>query len=88
MGKAGRLIEQLRQNVRNVRFEDLCRLARLYGFRERGRRGSHRVYVREGVAEILNFQEFKGRAKPYQVRQLLQVIERYGLKPQGEEDGE
>jgi hypothetical protein len=87
VGTAEKLLERIRQNVLDVRFADLCRLARLHGFRERGRKGSHRVYVKDGVAEMLNFQEVKGRAKPYQVRQLLQVIERYGLEPKrGVED--
>ena len=45
----------------------------------RGCKGSHRVYVREGVKEILNFQNVKGKAKPYQVRQFLKVIENYNL---------
>jgi predicted RNase H-like HicB family nuclease len=32
-----------------------------------------------GVKEILNFQNVKGKAKPYQVKQFLKVIERYNL---------
>jgi len=40
---------------------------------------SHRVFVREGIREILNFQEVKGKAKPYQVRQFIKIIEKYNL---------
>jgi hypothetical protein len=46
----------------------------------KGGKGSHRVYGRSGIAEILNFQEVKGKAKPYQVRQFLRIIEKYRLE--------
>jgi predicted RNA binding protein YcfA (HicA-like mRNA interferase family) len=73
------MLEELRKNPKDVRFERLCTIAEAFGFRLRGGRGSHRVYVREGVREILNFQSMKGKAKPYQVRQFIKIIERYGL---------
>jgi hypothetical protein len=38
-----------------------------------------RIYVRDGVSEMLNFQNVKGKAKPYQVKQLLKVVEKYKL---------
>jgi len=31
------------------------------------------------VRELLNLQDVRGEAKPYQVRQLLRLIERYNL---------
>ena len=50
---------------RNVRFEDLRGLLLALGFEERIR-GSHHIYTREGVAEILNLQPRDGgMAKPY-----------------------
>ena len=42
-------------------------------------KGSHIICVRDGVREILNFQNVKGKAKPYQVKQLLNVVEIYKL---------
>lgn len=71
--------ENLKHNPKNVRFEDLCRVAEAFDFLFRGGEGSHRIYVRQGVMEILNFQNVGGKAKPYQVRQLLKVIEDYNL---------
>jgi hypothetical protein len=73
------MLEELRTNPKDVRFERLCTIAEAFGFRLRGGRGSHRVYVRGGVREILNFQSMQGKAKPYQVRQFIKIIERYGL---------
>jgi predicted RNA binding protein YcfA (HicA-like mRNA interferase family) len=66
----------LKRNPKNVRFEDLCRTAEAFGFELKGGRGSHCVYTRDGIREVLNFQNVSGRAKPYQqVRQLLKTIE-------------
>lgn len=36
-------------------------------------------YMQKGIIEILHFQNVKGKAKPYQVKQLLKVIEKYKL---------
>ena len=74
-----RAYENMKHNPKNVRFDDLCRTAEAFGFLFRGGKGSHRVYVRQGVMEILNFQNVGGKTKPYQVRQLLKVIESYNL---------
>ncbi len=73
------IYEELKRNPKNVRFEVVCRAAELLGFRFRGGKGSHRIYVRDGVREMLNFQCVKGKAKPYQVKQFLRVVENYKL---------
>jgi len=70
---------ELKERATNVRFEELCRAAELFGFKFKGGKGSHRVFVREGVKELLNFQDVKGKAKPYQVRQFIKLIEKYSL---------
>ena len=51
----------------------------MFGFRHKGGKGSHRIYVKEGVREMLNFQNVKGKAKPHQVKQFLKVVDRYKL---------
>jgi hypothetical protein len=77
--KREEIYQKLKENPKNVRFEELCRAAELFGFELRGGKGSHRIFVKEGVREMLNFQEVKGKAKPYQVRQFIKIIERYNL---------
>ena len=62
----------------NIPFEGMCRLLRHLGFEERIR-GSHHIFTRDGVEEILNLQTKGGWAKPYQVKQVRQVILRYRL---------
>ena len=70
----------LRGNLANVDFNDLIRLTTALGFREVRGRGSHRVFVREGVSELVNVQSEDGDAKIYQVRQIANLIRRYNLK--------
>jgi len=84
--KKHRLFEELKKNPKNVRFERLCKIAEAFGFRFRGGKGSHRIYVREGVEELLNFQNVGGKAKPYQVRQLIKVIEKYVILEEDRKD--
>jgi hypothetical protein len=62
----------------NVAFSDLRGLLLYLGFEERTR-GSHHLFRRAGVEEKLNLQRDDGKAKPYQVRQVRQVILKYRL---------
>jgi hypothetical protein len=61
----------------NIGFDDLCGLLRHLGFDERIK-GSHHVFTREGVLEITNLQPRGSKAKPYQVRQVREMIVRNG----------
>jgi hypothetical protein len=63
----------------NIDFDGLRSLLRGLGFQERIR-GSHHIFTKERVDEILNLQpKSAGKAKPYQVKQVRQVILKYGL---------
>ena len=62
----------------NIRFEELRALMRYLGFDERVR-GSHHLFDREGIVEIVNLQSRGGQAKPYQVRQMRRLILKYRL---------
>jgi hypothetical protein len=55
------------------------------GFDERVR-GGHHIFSREGVVEILNLQALKGKAKPYQVKQVRGILIAYGLAGESESD--
>jgi len=79
MGKRIALYAELKKSKNNLRFERLCLIAESFGFRFRGGKGSHRIYVKKGIKEMLNFQNVGGKAKPYQVNQLLKVIENNNL---------
>jgi len=62
----------------NIPFADLCQLLRRLGFDERVR-GSHHIFAKDGVEEILNLQPKGAKAKPYQVKQVRGVILKYKL---------
>lgn len=62
----------------NIDFDDLRRLLERLGFAERVG-GSHHVFVRSGVHDMINLQREGRLAKPYQVRQVRAVITAYGL---------
>lgn len=62
----------------NVSFHELCDLLLDLGFSERVR-GSHHIFVKQNVQEILNLQASGSKAKVYQVKQVRQVILRYKL---------
>jgi predicted RNA binding protein YcfA (HicA-like mRNA interferase family) len=68
----------------NIPFEGLCQLLRRLGFDERIR-GSHHIFTREGVTEILNLQPQGRQAKPDQVKQVRHVILKYRLGGQDDE---
>ena len=68
----------------NIPFEGLCQLLRRLGFDERIR-GSHHIFTKEGVEEILNLQPQRRQAKPYQVKQVRAVLLRYRLGGRGDE---
>jgi len=54
------------------------------GFELRRPRGSHHIFIHPEVPELLNLQEVRGEAKPYQIRQFLRLVERYALSLEGE----
>ena len=64
----------------NFGFGELCTFVQQIGFTQRGGKGGHVVFHRDGVIEILNLQPTKdGKAKPYQVRQIRDIVQKYNL---------
>ena len=78
MNQARKLIAAILASPKAVRFDDACKAAVLLGFVHKGGKGSHRAFARPGEPELLNFQNRAGTIPPYQARQLVAMIERYG----------
>jgi predicted RNA binding protein YcfA (HicA-like mRNA interferase family) len=77
----GRLLRRLLEGaLENVSFADMVNLAEGFGFRLQRISGSHHIFVHPDLPELLNLQSVGGEAKPYQIRQLLRLVERYNLK--------
>jgi hypothetical protein len=75
--KRDKLIEAIRNNPKDVRFEDACKVAEWLGFTGKGGGSSHRAFSRFGEPTGLNFQNRGGKIKPYQARQLIEMINLY-----------
>jgi len=73
------LIASIRQNPKDVRFADACKVAKKLGFTHTGGKGSHKAFTMPGERVGLNFQkQVGGTIKPYQARQLIEMIDKYG----------
>lgn len=79
MSKLEKILDKARNQPNNFRFDDLIWLAEQAGFIRSRQRGSHVLLNHPGLDTEMNFQEMKGKAKPYQIRQLLAFIDEHGL---------
>lgn len=80
MGKQEKLLSQILKgnSDANISFEGLCNLLQNIGFAMRIR-GSHHIFTKDNVEEILNLQPKGTKAKPYQVKQVRSIIVKYRL---------
>ena len=62
----------------NINFTDLVNVLKFLGFKERIK-GSHHIFYKENVEEIVNIQPKGNKAKPYQVKQVRLLITKYKL---------
>ena len=82
MSTVEKILEQMRTEPANVRFSGLQRVCETYFGRPRQNGSSHAIYKTPWPGNPrVNIQNNKGKAKAYQVRQVLLAIERLGVKP-------
>ncbi|MCP3895067.1 MAG: toxin HicA [Bacteroides sp.] len=75
MTKSGDILKQMKQNPKNVRFSDLCKVCDQHFGEPRHKGSSHRVYKTPWIGDPrINIQNDKGKAKAYQVGQVLKAI--------------
>jgi hypothetical protein len=79
-----RLLQRIPSGSINIRFTEATACAEASGFRPSRVHSGHHIYVHANIPELRNLQNVNGQAKPYQIKQLLRLIERYNLPP---EDG-
>ncbi|MCX6843815.1 MAG: type II toxin-antitoxin system HicA family toxin [candidate division WOR-3 bacterium] len=72
--------------VRNVGFDDFTGLVRAFGFALARKSGSHHIYTRPDIPQLVNLQDVNGQAKPYQIRQFLRLVEKYNLTMEEERE--
>lgn len=79
MDKIAALLEQMRIAPQNVGYGDLCKVCDRYFGKARQKGSSHRVYKTPwpGNPRVNIQQGAAGKAKPYQVRQVLEAIRKW-----------
>lgn len=83
MVRKGKLLESARSRPASLKFKELCMLVEAVGYVFDRQTGSHRIYRHQLRREVpmVNIQEGKhGDAKPYQVKQVLQIIDAFDLE--------
>jgi hypothetical protein len=81
MAKLDDLLKSMRDNPKGVRFSDLYKVCDLYFGEPRQSGSSHRVYKTPWLGDPrVNIQNAKGKAKAYQVKQVMQAVERLEVK--------
>jgi predicted RNA binding protein YcfA (HicA-like mRNA interferase family) len=80
MSKIEKLLLKVLRGVSdaNIPFDQLCQLLANLGFDQRIR-GSHHIFAKDGVDEIINIQPKGSQAKAYQVKQIREIILKYKL---------
>ena len=88
LAKIDKLIQQAITSPQNLTFNQLCTLCLHFGMKLRKKRGSHRIYKREYPPKFtISIQDDDGKAKPYQVKQLLDKVKEHGLYDFKQEEG-
>lgn len=64
---------------KNIRFSELQKLLEMLGFQCRIK-GDHFIYYKNGIDEIINIQPDGNKAKPYQVKQVRNLILKYQME--------
>jgi hypothetical protein len=78
MSNCDKILAKARNSPNNFSFAEICILAECFGWQFRRQSSSHRIYENPKLdpeqGRVQNFQDVKGKSKPYQVRQLLRAI--------------
>jgi hypothetical protein len=85
MTKIDEIITKMTQNPKGIRFSELCKVCDHFFGKPRQSTGSHRVYKTPWQGDPrINLQNDKGKAKSYQVKQVLLALEKlevnHGIK--------
>lgn len=79
------MLQRLLASTRNVSFSDFATLLSAFGFSLDRVSGSHHIFKHPDIPELINIQNVRGQAKPYQIRQFLKLVERYNLHLEDEQ---
>ena len=75
-----KILQKILAGSKNIRFSDMVNLVQGFGFTLSRTDGSHHIFTRLDIPELVNLQNIKGQAKPYKIRQFLKLVETHNLK--------
>ena len=75
-----KLLRKLLSESKNIGFTEVKLIAEAFGFQLDRISGSHNIFIHPDIPSLLNLQIVKGQAKPYQIKPLLKLVEKYNLK--------
>ena len=84
MTKKQKLIQKLLSGSKNIRFSEAQTAVEAFGFHLTRISGSHHIYTPPDVSELIKLLNINGKAKPYQIKQFLEICERYNLQLEDE----
>ena len=75
-----KILQKILAGSKNIRFSDMLNIVQGFGFTLSRTDGSHHIFTRPDIPELVNLQNIKDQAKPYQIRQFLKLVETHNLK--------
>jgi predicted RNA binding protein YcfA (HicA-like mRNA interferase family) len=78
--KKKKLLQKILTATNNIKFAELVTCVESFGFKLDRVNGSHHVFTHPAIHELLNLQNVKGKAKPYQIKQFLVLVEKHNLQ--------
>jgi predicted RNA binding protein YcfA (HicA-like mRNA interferase family) len=82
MSKKQKLLKKALSGSKNFSFKDFVTLVEAFGFQLDRISGSHHIFIHPNLPDIVNIQNAKGKAKPYQLEDFLAMVETYQLNLQ------
>ena len=79
MSKKRKILQQILAGSKNISFDDMILLVEAFGFNLSRVNGSHHIFSHPKVPELVNLQNIKGKAKIYQIKQFLSLVEKHNL---------
>lgn len=80
MAKKKKTLEKALAGSKNIAFNDFTQLVEDFGFHLSRVSGSHHIFSHPKIKELVNLQNVKGQVKPYQIKQFMDLAERYNLQ--------
>ncbi len=78
--KPRKLLQKILSGSKNIKFTEFVHLVEAFGFHLSRIKGSHHMFANPDVDELVNIQDVNGEAKPYQIKQFLELVEEYDLR--------